>query len=90
MATMPNLIGLELAAAEKALETAGILVPASLGYFSAWPITVTWIASTSPPTVITAQSPAAAATVAANASVTLTASQPPISVAYPGSNWSAF
>lgn len=90
MATMPNLIGLELPAAELALKNAGVLAPASLGFFGNWPISVTWVANSKAPGVILTQSPSASATVAANASVTLTASQPSMSIAYPGSNWSAF
>jgi hypothetical protein len=40
---MPNIVGLELPAAQLALQTAGVLVPASLGYFGAWPIGVSWV-----------------------------------------------
>ena len=87
---MPNLVGLELQAAEKALIDAGVLVPRSLGYFGTWPISVKWKASSSLPGVILAQEPAPNSVVFANSAVKLTASEPTMSVSYPGSNWSAF
>lgn len=83
MATMPNVVGLELAAAQLALQTAGVLVPASIGYFGTWPITVKWQSTNKPPSTITAQSPSSGQTVAANAAVTLTAAEYPIAVVYP-------
>ena len=80
---MPNVVGLELAAAQLALQNAGVLVLASIGYFGTWPITIDWIRSNTPPSTVTAQNPASGASVAANAPVTLTVSDYPVSVAYP-------
>lgn len=80
---MPNVVGLELPAAQQALQSAGVLVLSSIGYFGTWPITVTWQRSTKPPSTVTAQSPANGANVAANAPVSLTAAEFPFGVAYP-------
>lgn len=94
MPTMPSVIGQNLGSAQASLITNGVLVPNSIGYFGMWPITVNW----TPPTVIrpsldgtakpsyyvvTAQTPAANATIAANGSVTLTVTSPFTGVAYP-------
>lgn len=83
MPTMPNVVGLELPAAQLALQSAGVLVLSSIGYFGTWPITVSWKSSTKPPSTITAQSPSSGTTVAANTAVTLTAAEYPFAVAYP-------
>ena len=78
---MPNVIGLEYAAAQLALQTAGVFVPASIGYFGVWPITEVWQRSSQPPSTVLAQSIAAGSQVAANAPITLTLAQFPMSVA---------
>lgn len=83
MPTMPNVVGLELAAAQLSLQNAGVLVLSSIGYFGTWPITVKWQSANKPPSTITAQSPSSGATVAANAAVTLTAAEYPFGVVYP-------
>jgi len=46
---MPNVVGLELQAAEKALQSAGVLVPSTLGYFGQWPITAKWVSAYTAP-----------------------------------------
>lgn len=94
MPTMPSVIGQNLGSAQTSLQTAKVLVPNSIGYFGTWPITVTWV----PPTttrpdldgtekpfyyVVTAQTPAANATIATNSSVTLTVTSPSGGVVYP-------
>lgn len=43
MPTMPNLVGLELSAAQAALQATGVLNLSSIGYFGNWPITVQWV-----------------------------------------------
>ena len=83
MATMPNVVGLNYNDAQTALQTAGVLVPDSIGYFGVWPITIHWIQSTNFLDTVTAQSPASSATIAANSAVILTVSQPKVSVVYP-------
>lgn len=83
MPTMPNVVGLELAAAEASLTTAGVLNTSTLGYFGTWPITAVWQSGAVAPTVVITQSPANGASVAVNASVTLHVAVPKISVAYP-------
>lgn len=83
MPTMPNIVGLELPAAQAALQSAGVLNLSSIGYFGTWPITVSWQRSTKPPSTITAQSPPNGATVAVNAAISLTAAEYPVGVAYP-------
>lgn len=83
MPTMPNVVGLQSAAATTALQTAGVLVPASIGYFGTWPISILWTRSVLKPTTVIVQSPASGNTVAANASVTLTCAEFPFSVTYP-------
>lgn len=82
MPTMPNVVGLNLNAAQSSLQTAGVLVPSSLGYFGTWPITVNW-RTASPFDIVTAQSPASSTNVTANSSVTLTVSNPKLGVVYP-------
>lgn len=92
---MPNVVGQNLSAAQLALQAAGVLVPSAIGYFGSWPIGITWVVATatqptlSGPTrapfydVVTAQSPAANTTIAANGAVTLTVTNPTGGVAYP-------
>lgn len=69
MATMPNLVGLNYRAATVALIEADIIPndgsvptvdnpPATVGYFSPWPVAIKWQTGT-PVDVVTAQSPAA-------------------------------
>lgn len=82
MPTMPNVVGLGLSDAQASLQTAGVLVPSSIGYFGTWPITVVW-KTASPFDVVTAQSPASSTTVTANSAVTLTVSNPTLAVVYP-------
>lgn len=94
MPTMPSVIGQNLGSAQTSLQTSGVLVPSAIGYFGTWPITVTWVQptvtrpaldGTAKPSyyVVTAQTPAANATIAANGSVTLTVTSPFTGVAYP-------
>lgn len=83
MPIMPNIVGLELPAAQLDLQNAGVLVPGSIGYFGTWPITVKWGASASAVNVVTAQSPASGGNVAANSAVTLSVSEPKVGVVYP-------
>lgn len=83
MATMPNVVGLGLSDAQDSLQTAGVLVPSSIGYFGTWPISVVWLTA-SPFELVTAQTPASGTTnVAANSAVILTCNNPKLSVAYP-------
>ena len=82
---MPNVVGLELPAAQLALQTAGILVLTSIGYFGTWPITVIWVQSKQPPGTVLAQNPVAGNFVPVNGNVIFTVSEYPMSVAYPGS-----
>lgn len=82
MPTMPNVVGLNLQDAQTSLQNAGVLVLSSIGYFGIWPITVRWTTN-NPFDAVTAQSPNSGATVAVNSAVTLTVSNPKLSVAYP-------
>jgi len=81
MPTMPNVVGVEWPDALTAMVVAGVRqIP--LGYFQADPVTVVWRKSTTAkPGFVTAQTPAAGATLAANAAATLTVSAYPVSVA---------
>jgi hypothetical protein len=91
MPTMPNCVGLGWQQATAALIQAGVtpdngLLPAgnfvALGYFDTWPVVITWQKTTAAkPGIVTAQLPAAAATVAFRAAVNLTVSAPPMPVA---------
>ena len=83
MPTMPNVVGLEYATAQAALQKAGVYVPSSIGYFGTFPITALWQKSAQPPLTVLTQSPAANATVAVNAPVTLGVSQFKVGVAFP-------
>ncbi len=80
---MPNLVGLEYPAAQVALQNSGVLVPAALGYFGVWPITVLWQASKAVPSTVLSQSVAVGVTVAANAALKLGLAQFPMAVASP-------
>jgi beta-lactam-binding protein with PASTA domain len=80
---MPSLIGLEYPAALLGLQQLGIFVPASLGYFGTFPITIIWARSAQPPGTVLAQVPQPGTYVAANGPVTLTASEFPMGVAFP-------
>lgn len=81
MPTMPNVVGLRYAAAQFALQQAGVLGP--LGYFSTFPISAQWQQSLSPPSTVLAQSVASGNAIAGNAPLTLTLAEFPISVAFP-------
>lgn len=83
MPTMPNVVGLEYAAAQLALQQAGVLDLSALGYFSAFPILASWQPSNQPPSTVIAQSPSSSTTVAANSTVTLTMAEFPTGVAFP-------
>jgi len=81
---MPNCVGLLLQAAIALLQQAGILVPASIGYFGVYPITVTWVQDTSFPGVVIGQSLAAGTQpVKANTPITLTVNDFATGVAWP-------
>lgn len=90
MPTMPNVVGTNWQQATSSLIQAGVVpdngsLPSGsyvqLGYFDRWPVTVTWIKSAARGGQVTAQTPAAAATVALGDPVTLTVSSMPFSVA---------
>lgn len=83
MPTMPNVVGQELYTAQASLQTAGVLVPTSIGYFGTWPITALWQLSTQPIFTVLTQSVAQGATILANAPVSLGVAQPKIAVAFP-------
>lgn len=83
MPTMPNVAGLKLADAQAALQSAGVLVLASIGYFGTWPITVKWQPSASKPGTVLSQSPAQGNTVAVNSAVALGVAEFPMAVVYP-------
>ncbi len=81
--TMPNVVGLEYPAALAAMVTAGVRV-LPLGYFQTDPVILVWQNSaTVKPTFVISQAPSSGAMAAANSAVTLTVSNPPMSVAYP-------
>lgn len=85
---MPNVVGLNLSEATDAMESAGVLNTNLLGYFGTWPITVNWIEDSNEPNavpadIVVAQNPFFTATIPVNSPVTLTVSNPIISVAYP-------
>jgi beta-lactam-binding protein with PASTA domain len=83
MPTMPNLVGMELSGTQGALQSAGVIVPNSIGYFGTWPITVTWQASPSGKGIVTAQSPSSGANVVVNPSINLTVADFPLGAVYP-------
>lgn len=80
---MPNVVGLEFYTAQAALQTAGVLVPSSIGYFGTWPVTVAWQKSLSPPFTVLSQSIAFGNPVSANSSVTLGVAQCPLGAVFP-------
>jgi beta-lactam-binding protein with PASTA domain len=80
---MPNVVGLNYAQAQAALQSAGVLNLNSIGYFGTWPITANWKPSQSPPSTVLAQSPNSGVTVAVNASISLTLAEFRTAVAYP-------
>ena len=83
MPVMPNIVGLEYAAAQLALQQAGVLVPAAIGYFSTFPITAVWQKSAQPPSTVVSQSVSQGSQIAANAPITLGLSQFPVGVVFP-------
>jgi len=80
---MPNVVGLEYPAAALALQNAGIFVPASLGYFSTFPISILWKRSALVPSTVLAQAPTPGNYVAPNGPVLLTCAEFPVGVAFP-------
>ena len=87
---MPNVVGLNLWEALDALQVAGILVPAKIGYFGTFPVTVYWVAQLPPTPVDLAQdfivcgqslAPGTPATV--NEAITLNVYEPPTGVVFP-------
>lgn len=83
MATMPNVVGLELGTAQALLQTAGVIVPSSIGYFGVWPITPIWQLSSQPASTVLSQSIGSGNTVAPNAPITLGVSRLSVSVCFP-------
>lgn len=81
MPVMPNLLGLPYPAAQVSLQSAGILVLSGVGYFTPSPVTPLWQRSRQPPSTVLAQSIAAGSVTAANAPLTLTLAQFPMSIA---------
>ena len=79
---MPNVVGQDLAAAQVALQAAGIVIP-SVYIWAVYPITVSWAKSALAPSTVLAQSPASGNSVSPNGPILLTCSEFPISVAYP-------
>jgi hypothetical protein len=67
----------------QALQQVGIFVPTSLGYFGTFPISVQWAASPLAPGIVLAQVPQPGTFIPANGAVMLTASEFPMSVAFP-------
>jgi beta-lactam-binding protein with PASTA domain len=76
---MPNVVGLDLPAAQQSLVSAGVR-SVTLGYFQTDPVSVAWAKSTAAPGFVTAQAPNSGATVALDSAVTLTVSAFPVSV----------
>ena len=76
---MPSVIGLDFPDALAAMVQAGVRVP--LGYFQTDPVSLAWAQSAAKPGFVLAQNPAAGATMAANATATLTVASFPMSVA---------
>lgn len=80
MATMPNVVGVELPDALAAMVKAGARV-IPLGYFQADPVIVTWVKSASvKPGFVISQFPSQGTVMAANSAVLLNVSAPPVSV----------
>jgi beta-lactam-binding protein with PASTA domain len=81
---MPNCVGLLLQAAIALLQQVGIVVPASIGYFGIYPVSVTWAADISQPGVVVAQSIAVGTSpVAPNTPIRLIVNDFAVSVAFP-------
>jgi hypothetical protein len=87
---MPTVTGQLLADAIALLQSSGVLVPASIGYFGTYPISAKWNRATikngaiSPiPGIVTAQSISAGTNVSANTPVILTVNEYPIAVVFP-------
>jgi beta-lactam-binding protein with PASTA domain len=80
---MPNIVGLELEAAQAALTGAGVLNASAIGYFGSWPITVNWQTPAFAADTVLSQSVTAGNQVAANSPITLGVSIPKTAVAYP-------
>lgn len=80
MPTMPNVVGVEYPEALSIMVAAGVRV-VPLGYFQADPVILIWAKSTAKPGFVTAQAPAAGATLAANGAANLTVAAYPVSVA---------
>lgn len=80
---MPNLIGQLLWDAIALLQAAGILVPASIGYFGTYPISVLWVPATINRGVVIAQPFIAGVPVKPNTPIVLTVNDYPVSVAFP-------
>lgn len=78
---VPNVIGLLLKEAELVFQQSGALSLTSLGYFSAWPIRVTWTPSKSPPSTVLGQTPPTIQGV--NFPIFLTCAEFPMGVVYP-------
>lgn len=78
---MPNLIGQNIAEATATLIASGVIQIPSWYQFEPWPVKVTWRNGTQG--LVSAQSPAAGATVAFNTSINLTVGEPPTGVIYP-------
>lgn len=80
---MPNLIGVLLWQAIALLQDAGILVPASIGYFGTYPISVKWVPAVINRGFVVAQSIIAGVNVKPNTPILLTVNNFPDSVAFP-------
>jgi hypothetical protein len=90
---MPNVVGVILQQALVLLQNAGVLVPAAIGYFGTYPVTVKFIPSTSVTVkdatyigdfgVVHAQSIAAGIAVTPNTPITLICSEFPANVTFP-------
>jgi beta-lactam-binding protein with PASTA domain len=80
---LPNLVGLELYDGIEVLQAAGVYVPAKIGYFGTFPISVIWQQSNIEPGTILLQMPIAGTGAVINELITLNVSAYPVSVAFP-------
>jgi len=87
---MPELVGLNIWEAIEALETAGVYVPAKIGYFGTFPISVMWQpqlpkspVDLAQDFIVTAQSLAAGLQAQVNQPILLTVYEPATGVAFP-------
>ena len=80
---MPNLVGLPLQEALWVLQQTGFLVPAAIGYFGTYPVTVVWKAADTNHGIVTAQSLPAGLPAGINQPITLTVNDYPTGVAFP-------